>query len=136
MMARRKLHLHHEDISILDIVQVDIVWDMALPTSHLHILLALADEDRHGYSIMRETEELTSGDVRLGPGALYTALGKLVDQGLIEETDDRPAPDLDDARRRYYRITQTGRAALGVEVGRLQRVVDHARRSGLGLSTT
>jgi DNA-binding PadR family transcriptional regulator len=109
---------------------------MALATSHLHILLALAEEDRHGYSIMKETEELTSGDVRLGPGALYAALGKLVDQGLIEETDDRPAPDLDDARRRYYRITPTGRAALGVEVGRLQRVVDHARRSGLGLSTT
>jgi DNA-binding PadR family transcriptional regulator len=85
---------------------------------------------------MKETEELTSGDVKLGPGALYAALGKLVDQGLIEETDDRPAPDLDDARRRYYRITPAGRAALGVEVGRLQRVVDHARRSGLGLGTT
>jgi DNA-binding PadR family transcriptional regulator len=109
---------------------------MALATSHLHILLALAEEDRHGYSIMKETEELTGGDVKLGPGALYAALGKLVDQGFIEETDDRPAPDLDDARRRYYRITPSGRSALGVEVGRLQRVVDHARRSGLGLSTT
>jgi DNA-binding PadR family transcriptional regulator len=109
---------------------------MALPTSHFHILLTLAGEDRHGYSIMKETEELTSGEVRLGPGALYAALGKLVDQGLIEETDDRPAPDLDDARRRYYRITPAGRAALGVELGRLQRVVEHARQSGLGLSTT
>jgi DNA-binding PadR family transcriptional regulator len=95
---------------------------MALPTSHFHILLTLAGEDRHGYSIMKETEELTSGEVRLGPGALYAALGKLVDQGLIEETDDR--------------ITPAGRAALGVELGRLQRVVEHARQSGLGLSTT
>jgi DNA-binding PadR family transcriptional regulator len=109
---------------------------MALPTSHLHILLALADEDRHGYSIMKETESLTDGDVRLGPGALYSALGKLADQGLIEEKDDRPAPDLDDARRRYYRITAAGREALGAELTRLQRVVEHARRSGLGLSTT
>jgi DNA-binding PadR family transcriptional regulator len=109
---------------------------MALPTSHFHILLALAGEDRHGYSIMKETDELTRGEVKLGPGALYAALGKLVDQGLIDETDDRPAPDLDDARRRYYRITPAGRAALGVELGRLQRVMDHAQRSGLGLSTT
>jgi DNA-binding PadR family transcriptional regulator len=109
---------------------------MALPTSHLHILLALADEDRHGYSIMKETERLTGGDVRLGPGALYAALGKLADQGLIEETEDRPAPDLDDARRRYYRLTGEGRAALGAELERLQRLVEHARRSGLRLSTT
>jgi DNA-binding PadR family transcriptional regulator len=109
---------------------------MALPNSHFHILLALAGEDRHGYSIMKETEQLTGGEVRLGPGALYAALGKLVDQGLIEETDDRPAPDLDDARRRYYRLTDAGRAALGAELGRLQRVMDHAKRSGLGLSTT
>jgi DNA-binding PadR family transcriptional regulator len=109
---------------------------MALPSSHFHILLSLAGEDRHGYSIMKETEALTGGEVKLGPGALYAALGKLVDQGLIEETDDRPAPDLDDARRRYYRITDAGRSALGAELGRLQRVMDHARRSGLGLSTT
>jgi DNA-binding PadR family transcriptional regulator len=109
---------------------------MALPTSHFHILLSLAGEDRHGYSIMKETEVLTSGEVKLGPGALYAALGKLVDQGLIEESDDRPAPDLDDARRRYYRLTPSGRAALGIELGRLQRVVDHAKRSGLRLSTT
>ena len=79
---------------------------MALPTSHFHILFALAEEDRHGYSIMKETEELTQGDVRLGPGALYAALGKLADQGLIEESEERRAPDLDDARRRYHRRWQ------------------------------
>jgi DNA-binding PadR family transcriptional regulator len=117
-------------------VYSDIVLVMALPTSHFHILLALAGEDRHGYSIMKETAALTGGEVRLGPGALYAALGKLVDQDLIEETDDRPAPDLDDARRRYYRLTDAGRAALGAELSRLQRVMDHAKRSGMGLSTT
>lgn len=109
---------------------------MALPTSHFHILLALADEDRHGYSIMKETEALTQGEVKLGPGALYTALGKLADQGLIEEIDERPAPDLDDARRRYYRITDAGRAALGAELQRFHQVVEHARRADLGWSPT
>ena len=109
---------------------------MALPNSHLHILLALADEDRHGYSIMKETESLTGGEVRLGPGALYAALGKLTDQGLIEEIEERPAPDLDDSRRRYYRITGAGRAALGAELHRMERLVEHARKSRLGWSPT
>ena len=109
---------------------------MALPTSHFHILFALAEDDRHGYSIMKETEELTQGDVRLGPGALYVALGKLADQGLIQEIEDRPAPDLDDARRRYYRITDEGRAALGGELQRLHRVIERARRTDLGWSPT
>jgi len=109
---------------------------MALPTSHLHILLALVSEDRHGYSIMRETEELTDGQVKLGPGALYAALGKLTDDGLVVETEERPAPELDDARRRYYRITDAGRAALGVELQRLQKVISYARNTELGLSPT
>jgi DNA-binding PadR family transcriptional regulator len=109
---------------------------MSLPTSHLHILLALATEDRHGYSIMRETEELTDGQVKLGPGALYAALGKLVDGGLVVETEDRPAPELDDARRRYYRITDAGRSALGVELQRLHQVITYARNTDLGWSPT
>ncbi|MEX1124668.1 MAG: PadR family transcriptional regulator [Acidimicrobiia bacterium] len=109
---------------------------MALPTSHLHILLTLATEDRHGYSIMRETEELTDGQVKLGPGALYAALGKLTDDGLVVETEERPAPELDDARRRYYRITDAGRSALGVELQRLQKVIAYARNSDLGWSPT
>jgi DNA-binding PadR family transcriptional regulator len=109
---------------------------MPLPSSHFHILLTLATEDRHGYSIMQETEALTGGTVRLGPGALYAALGKLVDEGLIEESTERPVPELDDARRRYYRITESGRVALGGELQRLHRVVDYARRSDLGWSPT
>jgi DNA-binding PadR family transcriptional regulator len=109
---------------------------MALPTSHLHILLALAEEDRHGYSIMRETEVLTGGEVKLGPGALYAALGKLSDQGLIEETEERPVPEMDDSRRRYYRITDAGRVTLRVELQRLQKVVERASRVDLGWSPT
>ncbi|MGH8873242.1 MAG: PadR family transcriptional regulator [Acidimicrobiia bacterium] len=109
---------------------------MTLPNSHFHILLALAEKERHGYSIMKETESLTHGEVTLGPGALYAALGKLSDQNLIEEMEERPAPELDDSRRRYYRITDAGRAALGAELQRLHRVVEHARRSDLGWSPT
>lgn len=109
---------------------------MALPTSHLHILLTLATEDRHGYSIMRETEVLTDGQVKLGPGALYAALGKLVDDGLVVETEERPAPELDDARRRYYRITEAGRAALGLDLQRLNKVIAYARNADLGWSPT
>ncbi len=109
---------------------------MALPNSHLHILLTLASEDRHGYSIMRETEELTDGQVKLGPGALYAALGKLVDGGLVVETEERPAPEFDDARRRYYRITDAGRAALGLELQRLAKVMTYARNRDLGWSPT
>jgi DNA-binding PadR family transcriptional regulator len=125
-----------DDIACHDIVQADRVRSMALPNSHFHILLVLADQDRHGYSIMKETESLTQGEVKLGPGALYSALGKLSDQGLIEEIEERPVAELDDSRRRYYRITNAGRVALGAELHRLHRVVEHARSSGLGWSPT
>ena len=101
---------------------------MALPTSHLQVLLALADGERHGYAIMQAAEEAGH---RLGPGALYTALGRLLDGGLITELDERPAPELDDTRRRYYRITPAGSDALVGELARLQAVLDLARRSGL-----
>lgn len=99
---------------------------MALPTSHLHILLVLAQGDSHGYRIMQATDELTAGSVNLRPGALYAALGRLVDDGLIAESGDRPAPELDDDRRRYYRITSQGRQALAADVGRMRAVVTMA----------
>lgn len=101
---------------------------MALPTSHLQILLALADGERHGYAIMRAAEQ---AGTRLGPGALYAALGRLLDTGLVEETDERPAPELDDGRRRYYRLTPSGRDALVTELARLQAVLDRARSAGV-----
>lgn len=96
--------------------------------SHLHILLVLADGDAHGYRIMQTTEALTSGTVTLRPGVLYAALGRLVDEGLIVETEDRPAAELDDQRRRYYHLTGAGREALGVEVRRLGQLVKRAVR--------
>lgn len=98
---------------------------MALPTSHLYVLIALAEEDRHGYAIMTAAREAGAS---LGPGALYAALGRLLDSRMIAEIDERPAPELDDARRRYYRITPGGRAAMTAELDRLHAVIDRATR--------
>lgn len=100
---------------------------MVLPESHLHVLLVLAEGDAHGYRIMHEVDTMTSGAVGLRPGVLYAALGRLADDGLIIETDERPAAELDDQRRRYYRITDSGRRALGAEIDRLSQLVRHAR---------
>jgi DNA-binding PadR family transcriptional regulator len=101
----------------------------------MHIVVALAGGEKHGYAIMREVEDLSGGAVTMGPGTLYGSLKRMSDQGLLEETEERPDPALDDQRRRYYRLT-----ALGVRVGaaendRLRRLVSaaDARRLGLGL---
>ena len=103
---------------------------MSLTLPMLQILIALADEDRHGYGILLEIEKRTAG-VRLGTGTLYTAIKRLLAKGLIEETEERPAPDLDDARRRYYRLTAAGRKAAREETGRLAGVVRMARAKEL-----
>ena len=87
------------------------------------ILLALATRDRHGYLIRKAVEQQTDGAMKLGPGTLYAAIRRLEDQGLIEESPWRPDADLDDSRRRYYRLTTTGRAALQAETARLQATV-------------
>lgn len=100
---------------------------MSLPESHLHVLLVLAEGDAHGYRIMHVVDTMTSGAVHLRPGVLYSALGRLADAGLIVETDERPAAELDDQRRRYYRITDAGRHAVGAEIDRLAQLVRHAR---------
>ena len=92
-----------------------------------HILMALADGDRHGYAILREVEARTDGSLRLRTGTLYTALRRLLEQQLVEETDERPDPELDDARRRYYRITALGRVVLEAEARRLEAMVGLAR---------
>ena len=83
-----------------------------LSRNALHVLLAIGAEERHGYAIMREVERLTDGLIRLGPGAIYTTIRRLSDDGLIEETEERPDSDLDDQRRRYYRLTPAGRKML------------------------
>jgi DNA-binding PadR family transcriptional regulator len=97
------------------------------PASY-QILLALAGRDRHGYLIRKAVEQQTDGAVRLGPGTLYAAIRRLEDQGLIEESPWRPDADLDDRRRRYYRLTSAGRTALQAETERLQATVKFALR--------
>ena len=100
---------------------------LPLTPAVLNILLALADGDRHGYAIMREVEARTGGETRLGPGTLYGSIKRMLADGLIEESGERPDPAMDDGRRRYYRITDFGRGVAGAEAERLQSLVDAAR---------
>ena len=97
------------------------------PAMH-HILLALLEGDLHGYAIMQSVEALSDGAVRMGPGTLYGTLKRLLDQGLVEETDERPAADDDDERRRYYRLTPSGRESVRSETARLSRLVKFASK--------
>ena len=94
-----------------------------LPQAAIHILLAIGPGERHGYGIMREITALTDSRVRVAPGTLYANIKRLLAAGLIEESDERPDPELDDARRRYYRLTPTGRAVVAAEVQRLASLV-------------
>ena len=96
-----------------------------------HILLALADRERHGYAIMQEVERRSEGTVRLGPGTLYGSIKRMLAAGLIEESDERPAPGRDDERRRYYRITTLGRRVATAEARRMERLVSAARAKRL-----
>ncbi len=82
-----------------------------LSRTAMHVLLAIGPEERHGYAIMTEITRMTEGAVQLGPGGIYTTIKRLLDDGLIEECDERPDPELDDARRRYYRLTALGRGS-------------------------
>lgn len=90
------------------------------------ILLAMLGGDRHGYGIMVQIEALTDGAVRVGPATLYASIKKLLDAGLIEESGERPESELDDERRRYYRLTGAGRAVVAVETRRMQKLVRYA----------
>lgn len=94
------------------------------------ILLALAEDDLHGYALLQEVERLTHGDVAPGTGSLYAALQRLMDEGLIVESPDLPAPE-EDQRRRYYRITSGGREAAAAESRRIARVLEVARERKL-----
>ena len=99
----------------------------ALTPAIAHILLALADEDRHGYAVMQEVERMTDGAVRMGPGTLYGTIKRMIASRLIEEAEERPDPAIDDERRRYYRATALGRAVLAAETDRMARLVGAAR---------
>jgi len=104
---------------------------LPLRPSVFHILLSLSDGDLHGYGIMQEVAEHTAGQIRLGPGTLYGAIKRLLGSGLIIEADERPDPELDDERRRYYRLTDYGRQVLKAEVQRISRMVSVAQRKKL-----
>lgn len=96
-----------------------------------HILMALVDEERHGYGIMQEVKFRTDGQVHLVPGTLYGAIKRLLQRKLIEETDERPDPELNDERRRYYRLTELGQRVLSAEAVRLARLVEQAQAKQL-----
>src|SRR5215218_3255885 len=98
-----------------------------LSTTALLILSSLAEGERHGYAIRKDLTRRTSDEITVGITTLYRLLKQLLDTGLIEETDRRPAPELDDERRRYFRITLAGRRALKDEVRRLERVLAATR---------
>ncbi|MEZ4706026.1 MAG: PadR family transcriptional regulator [Caldilineaceae bacterium] len=100
---------------------------LPLKRAEFHILLALAGGEQHGYSIMQEVDVLTDSAVQLGPGTLYTSIKRMVNDGLIEESDNRPDPALDDQRRRYYRLTDLGLRVAAAEAKRLANLVDVAR---------
>ncbi len=93
-----------------------------------HILLALADGEKHGYSIMKDVEAQTQGKIKMGPGTLYGSIKRMLSAGLIEEAEERPDPALDDERRRYYRLSSLGQTALSAESQRLEQAVQVARQ--------
>jgi DNA-binding PadR family transcriptional regulator len=102
-----------------------------LTSAAFHILVALAEGDRHGYAIMQEVAERTHGRTKLNPGTLYTNIKRLLEQGLIEELDDRVRHEGHDERRRLYRLTEEGRRAAELELQRLRELLVLGRRAGL-----
>src|SRR6476646_4667598 len=104
---------------------------MSLRPIEFHVLLALAGEERHGYAILQEVAQLTDGEIELEPGTLYRALHRMLKDGWIAESSRRPAADLDDERRKYYRLTPLGRRVASAEAARLARLVAAARSNRL-----
>jgi DNA-binding PadR family transcriptional regulator len=104
---------------------------LPLKTNWFHILLSLTGQEQHGYGIMNEVLARTDGKVRLWPATLYGTLKRLIEEGLIEESDERPAPELDDARRRYYRLTRLGKRVIDAESKRLEELVSILRKRRL-----
>src|SRR2546425_9796057 len=104
---------------------------LPLTPAVFHILLTLADGEAHGYAMMQEVARRSGGSVRLGPGTLYGAISRLLEDKLIEETEERPDPEMDDSRRRYYRLTKLGGRVLAAETDRLADLVRAARSTKL-----
>jgi DNA-binding PadR family transcriptional regulator len=103
---------------------------LPLQAATFHILMALAGDDRHGYAIIQDVAERTRGELKLSAGTLYRSIQRMLEQGLITETRERPAPEDDDERRRYYRITPFGIAVARAETARLNQLLKLARSSG------
>lgn len=103
----------------------------ALSPAALHVLLALAGSDQHGWAILKDVEQFSGGRIQMSAGTLYGLIKRLLDQGLIEESPHRPPSQWDDERRRYYRLTDLGRRAAGEEIDRLERVVRVAKERDL-----
>jgi DNA-binding PadR family transcriptional regulator len=104
---------------------------LPLTPAVFNIMLALADGEKHGYGIMMEVEQNTNGQITMGPGTLYGSIKRMLKAGLIEECDERPDPQMDDQRRRYYRLTGLGQRALRLEAERLASQVMVARAKKL-----
>lgn len=104
---------------------------LPLPVATFHILVALADRERHGYSIMQDVAARSEGQVKLGAGTLYSSIKRLLEQGLIEELRESPDPENQDERRRYYRLTSFGRRVAMAEAQRLTSLLQQARATGL-----
>jgi DNA-binding PadR family transcriptional regulator len=104
---------------------------LPLPTAVFHILIALADRDRHGYSIMQDVADRSGGKVQLSAGTLYSSIRRMLEQGLIEELAESPDPSSTDERRRYYGLTRFGKRVATAEVERLNALVQQARATGL-----
>jgi DNA-binding PadR family transcriptional regulator len=103
---------------------------LPLPPATFHILVALAGDEQHGYAIMQDVAARTGGQLKLSAGTLYRSIQRMLEQGLIEELRERPVPELDDERRRYYRLTAFGRDVANAEARRLAALVKLARASG------
>src|SRR5262245_42665734 len=102
-----------------------------LTTPMLHVLLALADGDKHGYAVIKEVSARTDQKMVLSPGTLYPLIRRLLEAGLIEESDERPDIYLDDERRRYYRLTKRGRQAAVAELNRMEEIIEMGRLKNL-----
>ena len=103
---------------------------LPLPSATFHILMALSDDDRHGYAIIQDVAARTNGELKLSAGTLYRSIQRMLEQGLVLETKERPEAEFDDERRRYYRITPFGTAVTRAEARRLTELVRLARASG------
>jgi DNA-binding PadR family transcriptional regulator len=109
---------------------------LPLPPALFHILVAVADRERHGYAIMQDVAGRTDGKLKMSPGTLYGSIKKMLLDGLIEELEERPDPEHDDVRRRYYRITRFGRQVAMAESARLAKLLGQARATGLAPKRT